>query len=327
MPNVASNPMERRYDLSDRLIFRKATPDDDPSIMELLKSSFRRELPLDWWRWFSYQCPTGLNRTSVIEDPEAGTLAGSDSFLPIRLYLNGREIKASLETNASTHPDYRGRGLYTRVHHYALDREREFDTPASLAMPNRLESYLVHLEFGWDVMCELPFLVKHNCQSKQHRCCEVEMFDERFDDLFASIAARFSFIVLKDHRFINWRVALRPDKQYTRFVYEEGSDLRGYAVLKHFDDKGYRKSHILDIHAETDDILHELVAAAESFAHGRDELNIWTNPHNPYHQSFLEQGFYERESQDRLMIHFNHGEKETVAEGAWWVCLADNDVY
>ena len=70
-----------------------------------------------------------------------------------------------------------------------------------------------------------------------------------------------------------------------------------------------------------------VIAAAESFAHGRDELNMWVDPQSNYYQTFLERGFYERESQDLLTIHFNDAEKETVEEGAWWSCLADNDVY
>lgn len=312
--------------MTDDLIFRMATPDDDQRILELFESSFGRELPADWWKWFSYQCPTGLNRTSVIEDPDAGGLVGSYSLLPIRLCFNRREMKASLCTNVNTHPDYQGQGLFTRVGRYALGREHEFDTSVSLGMPNQ-KAYPGHMKVGWDVICKLPFLVKYDCQPRQHQCRQVEALDERFDDFFTRIAERFTFIVLKDHQFINWRVVDRPDKQYVKFVYEEGSILKGYVVLKHFDGQGYRKSHILDIQAETDDALHELIAASESFAQGRDELNMWTNPHNPYHRSFLEQGFVDRESQDLLIIHFNYGEKESLEEGAWWFCLADNDVY
>ena len=165
-------------------------------------------------------------------------------------------------------------------------------------------------------MCRLPFLVKHDCQLRQHGCREVEAFDERFDEFFFRVAERYAFIVLKDHRFMNWRVVDQPDRQHTRFVYEDGTAIRGYIVLKHFDDGGYRKSHILDIQAETEDVLCELIAAAESFAHGREELNMWTNVHDPYQRAFLAQGFYERESQDLLIIHFNYGERRAIADGA-----------
>lgn len=312
--------------MSDSLVFRMAAPMDDGQILELFKASFGRELAASWWRWFSYQCPTGANRTSVIVDTATGKFAGSYSLLPIRLLFNGREVKASLCTNVNTHPEYQGRGLFTRIGSYALEHECEFDTAISLGMPNQ-KAYPGHVKVGWDVMSKLPFLVRQGCQARRHRCREVQTFDQRFDAFFAKIAERFSFLVLKDHKFMNWRVAERPDREYVSLVFEEGSELKGYVVLKHFDDGAYRKSHILDIQAETDEALHELILAAETFAQSRDELNMWTNPHNPYQQGFLEQGFYEREGQDLLIIHFNCGEKEYLDETAWWFCLADNDVY
>ncbi len=132
---------------------------------------------------------------------------------------------------------------------------------------------------------------------------------------------------MKDHRFLNWRVVDRPDQSYAKIVCEDNGELRGYAVLKQFDENGYRKSHILDIQAESQDALLQLISAAESFSHGRDELNMWTNPHNPYQETFLEEGFVERESPDKLIFHTNYGDKESLKRGAWWFCLADNDVY
>jgi hypothetical protein len=276
--------------------------------------------------WFNYDCPTGANRIAVIEDPTVGKLIASYGLLPIRLRINGREINASLCTNVNTHPEYQGKGLFVRIGKYALGREEEFATPVSLGMPNQ-RAYPGHMKVGWDVMCKLSFLEKHDCKSKPHRCQKIDQFDERFDRFQKHISERFSFIVVKDHRFMNWRFVHRPDQHYTSFVYEDQSDIRGYVVLKHFDDKDYRKSHILDIQAEDDDAMQELIAAAETFAEGRDELNMWTNPNNPYRQIFLAHGFYEKEGQDLLIIHFNYGEKEAVAEGSWWFCLGDNDVY
>lgn len=324
--STASQPKPEESEMSDNLVFRLATPSDDARILELFRLSFGRELPLEWWKWFNYRCPCGANRTSIIEDLDTGQVVGSYSLLPIKLLLNDSEVSASLCTNVNTHPDYQRRGLFTRISNYALGREKDFGTPVSLGMPNQ-KAYPGHMKVGWEVLCPLPFLVKHDCRQRSHACREVDSFDERLDQFLSRISSRFSFLVLKDHHFMNWRVVTRPDKEYTKYVCEEGSDLKGYVVLKHFDDQGYRKSHILDIQAETDDILCELLAAAESFAHGRDELNMWTNPHNPYAHSILAQGFYERESQDQLIIHFNFGERTPLREQAWWFCLADNDVY
>ena len=312
--------------MNDKLIFRIATPEDNEKILKLYKESFNRELKTDWWRWFSYECPTGMNRTYIIEDTDNGKFVGSYSLLPIKLFLNGKVTKASLATNASTHPEYRGEGLFTRLGHFVLDLEKNFSTPITLGMPNQ-KAYPGHMKVGWEVMCKLPFLVKNDCQTRPNRCHEINKFGKRFDTFFEKISKRFSFIILKDYNFMNWRVTDRPDIKYKKFIYDEGKDLKGYVILKQFSDKGYKKTHILDMHAENKEIFLELMAAAESYAYGSDELNMWTNIYNPYQKYFLEQGFFERESNDLLIIHYNYGEKVSINPENWWFCLADNDVY
>jgi hypothetical protein len=312
--------------MNNELIFRKSVSEDDKKILALFKDSFNHELRADWWKWFSYECPTGLNRTYVIEDKKNQILAASYSLLPIKLLLNGKLLNASLCTNVNTHPKYRGLGLFTRLGHFALDHEEKYNSPISLGMPNK-NAYPGHMKVGWEVIFKLPFLVKTDCEKKQNRCHEIKEFNDSFDKFYKRIEKKFSFIISKNYRYMNWRVAFRPNIQYKKFIYEEDKKLKGYVVLKHFDDKEYKKSHILDIHAENKDILGELIATAESFAAGRNELNMWTNINNPYHNYFLKQGFFERTSDDLLIIHFNYGKKWSIEPGNMWFCLADNDVY
>jgi hypothetical protein len=312
--------------MSSQLHYRLANSEDDPRILDLFKSSFQKDVPVKVWKWFNERCPTGHNRTYVIEDLEAGIFPASYSLLPIRMRLNGKEIKASLCTNVNTHPDYRGQGLFTKIGHFALDTEPKFDTQISIGMPNK-NAYPGHMKVGWDIAFPLPFLVKHDCKIQPYRCKEVEQFDARLDSFINKISKDFSFMVMKNHRFLNWRVVERPDKKYARFIYENDNIIRGYVILKHFEGDNVRKSHILDIHADCDEVLDDLISASESFTVGRDELNLWTNPHNPYQKAFLNRGFYERPSDDMVIIHFNDGEKQPIGEGNWWFCLADNDVY
>ncbi|MBK8136734.1 MAG: GNAT family N-acetyltransferase [Chloroflexi bacterium] len=312
--------------MNDNLQFRLATPEDDARVLALFRESFQRDIPLYYWKWFSYDCPTGINRTTVIEDLEKKRFAGSYSLLPIRLSLNGFEVKASLCTNVNTHPDYRGQNLFTRIGSYALEHERDFDTPISLGMPNK-NAYPGHMKVGWDVMCDLQFLVKSDNQEKHHDCVTIDRFDSGFDTFFNRIAQNYQFIVLRDHRFINWRIADRPDRVYTSYGFFQTGVLQGYVILKKFDDMGYKKAHILDFQAVTDTAFHHLVAAAECYAKDCDELNLWTNLYNPYASRFAAYGFVTKSNSDVLIVHANYGEKKAAAPGAWWFCLADNDVY
>lgn len=312
----------------DDLQFRHAVPEDDPRIMDVFSAAFGRDRSYfsDFWKWFNYTCPVGRNRTSVIEDPQLGRFAGSYSLLPMRLRFNSEDHNASLCTNVCVHPEYQRRGLFTRVGAYALEQEPRFDTPLSIGMPNA-QALPGHLKVGWHEMGPLPFLVHAGPAAQAHDCRVIERFDERFDTFFQRVSARFSFLVLKDHGWMNWRLVDRPDRQYTNMVLERGGELADYLALKHFDDGEIRKSHIMDLQAEDDEAFDQLLAAAQSFADGRDELSLYSNDNDPYQAGFIAAGFEVREAFDRIIIHFNGIEHQAPENGAWWFCLADNDVY
>lgn len=312
--------------MNDDLVLRAAGEEDDAALLDLFAAGFGRPWPPEWWRWFSRDCPTGRNRAYVAEDPQVGRFASTYSLLPIRVRYNDGEVAASLAVNATTDPAYRGRGLFVRMGRYVLSEERAFDTPITLGMPNPT-AMPGHVKVGWEKICDLPFLVKHDCRPIPHRCRRVERFDASVDGLVDQVQERFNLIVLKDHRFLNWRTVDRPDKQYSCYVFADNRELRGYVILKQYDDGTYRKSHVIDLHALDDDALGELLRAAESFAAGRDELNMWTNRCDPYQAAILNRGFVLRDSHDLLILHQNYGTREPLREGGWSFSLADNDVY
>lgn len=306
--------------------FRAATPADDPALLALYEAAFGKGFSPEWWAWY-FACPTGRDRVAVAELD--GQLAGAYGLLPYRLWLNGREVAASLCQNVCTHPDHQGRGLFVRLGHHALDAEGARGVSVCLGMPNS-KALPGHLKVGWDEAAPLPFLVKEHdaIRPRRNRCVEVDAFDPRVDALMERIRERFAFLVLKDHAFLNWRFRARPGQQYAIHQVEDGDLVRGYVVLKRFDDGDRRKAHILDLHAEDEGALAELLAAAEEHACLSHELNGWTNPLDPYREQMLAAGFVERASADRLIVYWNAGAApEPFDGGAVWFCLSDNDVY
>src|SRR5690606_5338620 len=152
---------------------------------------------------------------------------------------------------------------------------KEYDTQISLGMPNK-NAYPGHKKVGWEILFKLPFLVKTNCNKLKNNCKEVKQFDNAFDTFYKKIENNFSFIIHKDYKFINWRVSDRPFIQYNKYEYRENNDLKGYIILKNFNDNGYKKSHILDIHAENKDALQELISVAITYADKSNELNLYS---------------------------------------------------
>lgn len=311
---------------ADNLIFRLATPEEDGRVLDLFEESFGRRLPFDWWQWYNHDAPTGPNRNYVAEDTTRHLLVAAYGLLPIRLWLNGNEVKASLCTNVCTHPEYRGCGLFTRMGEHALSSEREYDTPVTVGMPN-LKALPGHMKVGWWVQCMLPFLVKRGPRNVPHDCGQVDRFSPDVDALIGEIRGRFDFLILKDHRYLNWRTADRPDREYALFEARTSGRLDGFMVLKHFDEGDQLRSHILELHGRTENDVRRLAAAAEDFAAGRDELNLWTNPNDPYGGTLRGCGFEVEERNDRLIMHANSGEAEMPGPGGWSFVLADNDVY
>ena len=104
--------------------------------------------------------------------------------------------------------------------------------------------------------------------------------------------------------------------------------MQGYVVLKDYDGDGLRKTHIIDMQAANADALNDLLDAAESQAAGRDVLNLWGIPGNPYEDALRERGFMDSGEKSVLIAHRNYGTlKEWPRSGAKWFCFGDADVY
>ena len=91
---------------------------------------------------------------------------------------------------------------------------------------------------------------------------------------------------------MNWRFCERPGAPYTIYSVSDGSELAGYVVLKKWrDPDGMQKAHILDIHGVNAHALQELIAAAETYAVGCNEVNAWAVENYVYRECFETAGF------------------------------------
>ena len=91
-----------------------------------------------------------------------------------------------------------------------------------------------------------------------------------------------------------WRFTARPGSPYTVFASgsEQGEYPSGYIVLKRWQEPdGYRKAHIMDLHASDEAALASLIAAAETYAADCQELNLWSPKGYVYLPLLLELGF------------------------------------
>jgi GNAT superfamily N-acetyltransferase len=303
---------------------RRATTADDPSMMALFSEAFGKPFSPAWWSWYR-DCPSGANRTRVVADSRG--LAGSYSLMPTWLKIGEGIYGGSLCNNVCTSPQHQGRGLFVKLGNFALADERAFGVRVSIGMPN-VKALPGHLKAGWRILTALPKLVKEHPKAHASGCCSVEKFAPSIDDFLARMYERYTFAVVKNHRWLNWRYADRPDRYYRLLVLERANQIHGYAVVKHFDDGDIRKSHICDMLADDDSALANLLSAAEDLASGRDRLDLWTNPRDPNREKMLALGYIEEPSTgDCLIMHTNYGAEVGVPEGPVTFAFGDNDAW
>lgn len=304
---------------------RRANRSDDRAILRLIDAAYGRPQPAALWRWWNYACPTGHSRTYVAEEIRTSKIVSSYNLHPIRVWYNGQRFNASLCTQVCTHPRYQGRGLFSLTARYALNQEQVFNSPVSVTVPNQL-ALPGHLYVGWEKAADLTFLEKRRLGPVAFQASRVLAFDERVDSLILRLEGQFTFLVEKDHRFLNWRYA-KPGSQYLFFQHENQGRVDGYMVLKYYEEDGERRTHLLDIMADSEGVFRDLIACAESSSMGRDVLNVWSVTGNPWEPLLRTMGFEEAGSPRVFLTRRNFGNLERLPEGPWWFCLGDNDVY
>lgn len=135
---------------------RSASPDDDHDILDLLRASMGW-VPDDhharFFNWKHRANPCGQSPAWVAVD---GTrVVGFRTFLRWRFQRHGRTVAAVRAVDTATHPDYQGRGIFSKLTRHALDALADegvsfvFNTPNHASLPG-------YLKMGWRRVTRLP---------------------------------------------------------------------------------------------------------------------------------------------------------------------------
>lgn len=312
----------------DKIIYRLAKlPEEEQKILELMNVCFGRDFQKDWFQWFNYQCPYGKNLVYVGVDVEKDVLVAAYGLLPYKLVINKKVMDGSLCTNAITHPEYQGKGIFTQIGRHALLQKPPYASYFSVGVPNK-NALPGHLKVGWIVHSDLIFFKKLDNKKNDFEGKQIFVFTDEHGRLASNSLANMNLTVARDSAFLNWRYFKRPDKEYIAYEIREEKKLRGFIILKYFTERKYKKLHIMDIYAIDNHTFLDLLKITINLASDCDELNCWQIKNSPYRNLFLESGFHASDEKNVLIL-FKHKGKEDfkIINGSWWFMLGDNDVY
>jgi hypothetical protein len=279
------------------LRFQTATAEDADGIVALLNRSFRTPIDAPTLNWFANANPNGPSRLYLAVDEDSGGIEGVFGFAPIRLRMSGTQVNAAYAHHLALAPACRDGLSFIAFSRHALGQEAARGTELVVGPPNR-QAYPVHTKLmKWVDFGHLECLRKLGPQSGRHDCREITSFPASFDRFYEKVSAELVFCVSKKAEWMNWRFLSRPGSPYTVFATGPADDMTGYIVLKRWEDAdGYRKAHILDLHAANEQALAGLIAAGESYASDCNELNLWACRGYVYRQPLAAMGFEPRDS-------------------------------
>jgi GNAT superfamily N-acetyltransferase len=138
----------------DGLTLRPLVAADLPRLRELFAVSFgqNRAQAYDSWRFID--TPYGLAPTIVADDGEK--LAGSYTIWPTMLNIGGEIVRGGQSMDTMTHPDYRGKGLFTKLAVACFDQLAKDGYEALYGFPNA-NSYPGFIKrLNWDHVGDVP---------------------------------------------------------------------------------------------------------------------------------------------------------------------------
>lgn len=237
-------------------VVRPYAPEDEGQVIDLLSLSLgpgpTGARTREFFRWKHFDNPFGTSLMLVAELD--GVIIGLRAFLRWEFVAGGGEVRGVRAVDTATHPDHRGRGVFSALTREALTRVRGqadlvFNTPNQRSLPG-------YLKMGWRVVGPVPIHVRvvhplrlafrlRSLRRVQPAArtpafvaappaSEVLAGASAIDSLLQEVgaAARDRLTTARDLRYLRWRYGEAPGLDYRALTREVGGDVTGLVVFR-----------------------------------------------------------------------------------------------
>ena len=297
---------------------RRYSVGDEPSIVDLLNTTFGKWGGLEYWKWRYERNPAGSPIIWLAESN--GKIVGHYGLTPRVMKIGNMYVRGSLAADAATHPDYRGRGVFSCLANKCLlDASARGITltygfaNTRLAATYKRYEQIGHISFmtrlikvlNWKSVLRTylgkrptevaasDFLSFGSSSNDNLTIERIARFDGAIDRLWAAVAHRFTVVVRRDQTYLNWRYTNNPSEEYAIYAGIKDDRILGYCVLKTLQWKGFTIGAIVDILGDEDEVIRSLICTGVDWLkdHGADLVLCSMCEAHPFRNMFRSTGF------------------------------------
>ncbi|QLG61120.1 GNAT family N-acetyltransferase [Halorarum salinum] len=139
-------------DPGDRVEVRRYRPADRADVLALDEVVWDRAMSGSWFAW-KYERNPYLSEPAVFLAEADGRVVGARPFMAFRLRAGDESLCALQATDTMVHPEYRGRGIFTRMNRRAIDHYADLEPELCFNFPNQM-AWPGYRKLGWRAVDE-----------------------------------------------------------------------------------------------------------------------------------------------------------------------------
>jgi hypothetical protein len=209
------------------------------AVLALFRMVFRREMSEAFYKWRFLENPFGPPMVSLLWD--GSKLAGHYAVSPAQSRIGDSVVLTAQSMTTMTHPDYRGRNVFTQLATDLYGRMAEMGVAAVWGFPNTQSHYGFVHRLGWS---DIGVIITMSRQASDTsagapRLSPFLASDARISELFERSCDGRVFPACRDAAYMKWRYAEHPTNRYQVLALGEAPD--ALAVTKSYDDSSKGK--------------------------------------------------------------------------------------
>lgn len=284
------------------LLIREVTRDDLDLVRSLYRATKSRLRPIDYDRWRMYDTPWGDSPAVIALDGDV--CAGLYIIWPCMLRLGEEDVLGAQSMDTMTHPDYRGRGLFTTLAEecFAIAARRGFEVVYGFPNESSYPGFVRRLNFDHAGDVGAWRYRRRTRLSRRVRGATAELGDvSELEPLLAEfLAERDVCRIRKDTTWLSWRYGPSSGENYDwQVVRGRDGEVRAAALLGERDASwGSYGRGIVRIHelfGRDDDSLVEVLGAAASRAREGGARSLRVLAHSDQFEPALRRAGFRRE--------------------------------